>query len=240
MPNMRPPHALSGGRLAALGATRGSTTGCYGELSAKTRQLIQENTTFLDIAESLPVFRIDQDYAGRLNELPTPADKAAALEAMLTAELSEDDPSFIYRQLGERLRQVKEQRDADDAATARRLRELEKIAESAAATKQEPERLGLTQPGEYGLFAILWVNAPGADEFYVADCARQMVAHLRQNQRLAPGWSGSIGGRMRVAQSLLAESWNPPYAGLGFDKDDADPPFLEPSVSELAKSDGVD
>ena len=29
MPNMRPPHALSAGRLAALGATRGSTTGCY-------------------------------------------------------------------------------------------------------------------------------------------------------------------------------------------------------------------
>ena len=28
MPNMRPPHALSAGRLAALGATRGSTTGC--------------------------------------------------------------------------------------------------------------------------------------------------------------------------------------------------------------------
>ena len=30
MPNMRPPHALSGGRLAALGATRGFTTGCWG------------------------------------------------------------------------------------------------------------------------------------------------------------------------------------------------------------------
>ena len=28
MPNMRPPHALSAGRLAALGAPRGSTTGC--------------------------------------------------------------------------------------------------------------------------------------------------------------------------------------------------------------------
>ena len=28
MPDMHPPHALSDGRLAALGATRGSTTGC--------------------------------------------------------------------------------------------------------------------------------------------------------------------------------------------------------------------
>ena len=76
----------------------------YGELSAKTRQLIQENTTFIDMAESLPVFKIDKDYVTKLDELPTPADKAAALEAILTAELSEDDPSFIYRQLGERLR----------------------------------------------------------------------------------------------------------------------------------------
>ena len=30
MPNRRPPHALSGGRLAALGATRGFTTACWG------------------------------------------------------------------------------------------------------------------------------------------------------------------------------------------------------------------
>ena len=238
-PHRREYNWLCGIYVAHRRRQRGSSD-TYGELSAKTRQLIQENTTFLDIAELLPVFRIDQNYAGRLDELPTPADKAAALEAMLTAELSEDDPSFIYRQLGERLQRVKERRDADDEATARRLRALEEIAEAAAATKQEPERLGLTQPGEYGLFAILRVNAPGAGEVYVADCARLMVAHLRQNQLLAPGWSGSIGGRMRVAQSLLAESWNPPYAGLGFDKDDADPLFLEPSVSELAKSDGVD
>ena len=30
MPDMRPPHALSGERLVALGATRDSTTGCWG------------------------------------------------------------------------------------------------------------------------------------------------------------------------------------------------------------------
>jgi type I restriction enzyme R subunit len=57
----------------------------YGELSAKTRRLIPENTTFLDIANSLPVFKIDQDYVTRLDELPSAADKAAALEALLTA-----------------------------------------------------------------------------------------------------------------------------------------------------------
>lgn len=211
----------------------------YGELSAKTRQLIQENTAFLDIAEALPVFKIDKDYVSKLDELPTPADKAAALEALLTVELSEDDPSFIYHQLGERLQALKERRDAGDEAIALRLRELDAIAAAAAATKQEPERLNLTQPGEYGLFTILRAQATTADEAYAADCARRMVAHLRENKLLAPGWSVSIGGRMRVEQSLLAESWNPAYAGLGFDADAADPPFLKLAVAELAKSDGM-
>jgi type I restriction enzyme R subunit len=66
-----------------------------------------------------------------------------------------------------------------------------------------------------------------------------MIAHLRSNRLLTPGWGNSIGGRMRVEQSLLAESWNPPYARLGFDPDDGDPPFLKPAVSELSKSDGL-
>jgi type I restriction enzyme, R subunit len=67
-----------------------------------------------------------------------------------------------------------------------------------------------------------------ADESYVADCTRRMVGHLRTNKLLSPGWSNSIGGRMRVEQSLLAESWNPHYAALGFDPDAEDPPFLKP------------
>jgi type I restriction enzyme R subunit len=210
----------------------------YGELSAKTRQLIQENTTFVDIAGSLPVFKIDEDYVRKLDDLPTAADKAAALEAILTSELSEDDPSFIYQQLGERLRRVKNQRDAGDEATAKRLQALHEIATEAAATKQEPERLNLTGPGDYGLFTILRAVAPTVDEDYVADCTRRMVAHLRKNQLLTRGWSNSIGGRMRVEQSLLAESWNPRYERLGFDRDDEDPPFLKTALSELAKSDG--
>lgn len=211
----------------------------YGELSAKTRDLIQQNTTFVNIAESLPIFKIDKDYVAKLDELPTPADKAAALEAALTAELSEDNPSFIYRRLGERLRRLKERKDASYEATAKRLQELQKIANQAATTKEEPERLKLTEPGEYGLFTVLRAHAKTKDQAYLAHCARRMVAHLGTNQLLSPGWSNSLGGRMRVEQSLLAESWNPPYARLGFDPDLADPAFLKPAVAELAKSDGV-
>ena len=175
----------------------------------------------------------------KLDELPSPVDKAAALEALLTGELSEDDPSFIYRELGERLQRVKERKDAGDETAARRLHELQEIAAGLAATKQEPERLGLMQPGEYGLFTVLRAHVSGGTETYVADCARRMVAHLRRNGLLAPGWSSSIGGRMRVEQSLLAESWNQPYEQLGFDRDALDPPFLKPAVNELAKADGA-
>ena len=209
----------------------------YGELSAKTRQLIEENTTFVDIAESLPILKVDQNYVTKLDELPTPADKAAALESMLTAELSEDNPSFTYRLLGERLQKIKERQDAGNEATARRLQELEGVAREAAATRQEPERLNLTRPGEYGLFTILRAHAPDADEVYVAGCARRMLSHLHDNQLLVPGWGNSIGVRMNVKLSLLAESWNPAYEQLGFDSNAEAPPFLDQAVEELARSD---
>lgn len=213
--------------------------GTYGELSAKTRQLIEENTTFVRLAEDLPVYKIDKDYITKLDDLPTPADKAAALEAMLTQELSEDDPSFIYRRLGERLQRLKARRDASDAATAERLRELEEVAQEAARTKEEPDRLNLKQPGEFGLFAVLSSHAKSKDEGYLADCARRMVSHLKRNQLLVPGWSNTKGGRMRVEQSLLAESWNPAYTPLGFDPAAAEPPFLKHAVEELSKADTV-
>ena len=214
-------------------------TATYGELSAKTKELIEENTTFVEMAESLPVLKIDQDYAGKLDALPTPADKAAALEAMLTAELSEDEPSFVYRLLGERLQKIKERQEADSQATAKRLGELEEIAGEAVAVKQEPVRLGLTQPGEYGLFTILRAHSSSTDETYIADCSRRMVGHLRLHRLLVTGWSNSVSGRMRVEQSLLAESWNLHYERLGFDPTAEAPPFLKPAIEELAKSDGT-
>ncbi len=215
---------------------RGSTN-TYGELSAKTKELIEANTTFVEMAQSLPVLKIDRDYAGRLEELPTPADKAAALEAMLTAELTEGDPGFLYRLLGERLQRIKERQETDDEATAKRLRELEALAGEVADVRLEPERLGLTQPGEYELFTILRAYTSATDETYIAESARNMVAHLRKHSLLVTGWSHSVSGRMSVERSLLTESWNPPYEGLGLDAED--PPFLKPAVEELAKSDGV-
>jgi type I restriction enzyme R subunit len=214
--------------------------GTYGELSAKTRALIEENTTFMDLADSLPVFKIDKDYVAKLEDLPSPADKAAALEAILTAELAEDDDTgFTYRQLGERLARLKAKKDASDKAAEKRLKELQAIADEKAKADGEPGRLGLTRPGEFGVFAVLREYSVSKDETYLADCARRMVAYLRSNQLLSAGWSNSKGGRMRVEQSLLAESWNPPYAALGFEVNDTNPPFLPLAVEELANGDGL-
>lgn len=225
-------------RRRQRGASKRDT---FGELSAKTRELIEQNTTFMEIADSLPVFKIDKDYVTKLEELPTPADKAAALEAILTAELGEDDENgFTYRQLGERLTRLKAKKDAADKAAEKRLKELQEIADEKAKADAEPARLGLLQPGEYALFAVLREYSVNEDESYLADCARRMLVHLRNNRLLSAGWSNSKGGRMRVEQSLLTESWNPAYAELGFDVDEAHPPFLTAAVDELANSDGLE
>ena len=145
----------------------------YGELSAKTRALIEESTKFMDLAESLPVFKIDKDYVTKLDLLPSPADKAAALEAILTAELAEDDSGgLIYRQLGVRLARLKSQKDAADEAAEERLRELQAIADEKTKSDEEPIRLGLTKPGEYGLFTVLREYSASKDEAYLADRAR--------------------------------------------------------------------
>jgi type I restriction enzyme R subunit len=237
-PHRRDYNWLCGMYVAYRRRQRGSQV-TYGELSAKTRELIEENTSFMREAETLPVFRIDKDYVTKIEQLPTPSDKAAALEAALTAELAEGDTSFTYQQLGERLRRLKERRDALDQAAEGQLRALGEIADEAVETKAEPERLGLTGTGEYGLFTVLRAYAPSPDGETIARCAKKMVEHLSINGLLPAGWSNSKGARMRVEQSLLAESWNPDYSVLGFDPDDPAPPFLAPAVDELAKSDAA-
>jgi type I restriction enzyme R subunit len=208
----------------------------YGELSAKTRALIEENVTFMTVAESLPTLRIGGDWDGGLAELPSSADKAAALEAALTAELSEDEAGFTYQQLGDRLQRLRTRRALQDEADEQRLKELKDIADAVSTAKEEPATLGLTEQGQYELFSVLRAFS-SAEEADAAEAARAMIEHLHRNNLLAPGWSNTRGGRMRVEGSLLAESWNPRYAALGFDVDDPSPAFLGAALTELIKSD---
>lgn len=216
---------------------KSGTKTTVGELAAKTRQLIEEHTEFINLVEELPPFKIDENYPVALAELPTAADKAAELEAALTRELAEDEADPAYRTLGERLRQIKERKDASDEAAARRLRDLEEIANARVKAKTEPELLNLQQPSEYELFKALRAYAKSDNAEYIADCARRMVSYLQRNQLLTPGWSGSKGGPMRVERALLVESWNMPYIALGFDPDETEPPFLKVAIEGLARAD---
>jgi type I restriction enzyme, R subunit len=211
----------------------------YGELSAKTRELIEQNTTFMDLADELPVFKIDKDYVSKLDELPSASDKAAALEALLTAEMSEEDGALAYRQLGERLARLKARQDAADKEAEDRLKVLQEIADEKVKADEDPVRLNLVRPGEYGLFTVLREYAVTDDEPYLSECARGMVAYLNKHKLLTAGWSNSKGGRMRVGQSLLVESWQPQYQALGFSPEKANPDFLAPAVEELAFSDAA-
>lgn len=205
----------------------------WAELSAKTRALIEEFTEFREVVDNLPIIKIDSKSLADLDKLPSPADKAAALEAALSAELAEDGEGFSYRKLGARLRKIKKRKDASDEAAAKRLKELEAMAQEMVRVKEEPNKLSLTGFGEYAMFAVLRDTSSNTDTDYLTDSARRMVAHLNEHQLLTQGWHESKGGRMRVEQSLLAESWNPFYADLGFDQDDGNPPFLKPAVEAL-------
>ena len=159
---------------------------------------------------------------------------------MLTAELSEDEPGLRLSDcLGRGSKRSRNDKRRTIGPLPTGLRELEYIAREAAAVKQEPTRLRLTKPGEYGLFTILRAHASSSDETYIPDCSRRMVDHLRHHGLLVTGWSNSVSGRKRVEQSLLAESWNAHYDRLGFDPNAQAPQCLEPAVEELAESDGM-
>ena len=207
------------------------------ELAAKTREFIQQNTEFMAIAEEVPVYRIDQDYLVKVRALPSPADRAAELEAALNRELIEGGGGFRYLKLGERLKRVVDQKEAGDEAALKKIRELEAIVEEVNASKAEPERLGLTQPGEHTLFTVIREFAEEKDEALCVQAAKSMMRQLRQGHHLPAGWADTIGGRKKVSLTLQVAAWEPEISRLNLcPEDQTEPPFLVVAVDELAKA----
>jgi type I restriction enzyme R subunit len=208
------------------------------ELAAKTRELISQNTTFMDMAEEVPVYRIDDKYLTRVKELPTAADRAAELEAALNRELIEGGGGgFLYRTLGERLLHVVQQKEAGDEAALRRIGEYEAIVAEMNKAKSEPGRLGLTGPGEFELFTVVQDFAKVKDEALCVQATKAMMTQLRQSKLLPAGWAESAGGRKRVALSLQVISLGDDFQKLGLcAEDDPDPPFVLTAVEELART----
>jgi type I restriction enzyme, R subunit len=208
------------------------------ELAAKTRELIQKHTTFMDVAEDVPVYRIDANYLTRVQELPTAADRAAELESALTRELVEGgNGGFLYRALGERLLRVVQRKEDGDEAAVNRIREYEAIVADLNKAKSEPDRLGLTGPGEYELFTVIWDTTQVKDEALCVKAAKAMLAQLKQSKLLPAGWAESAGGRKRVSLSLQMISLDGEFQALALcSEDDSDPPFVRLAVEELART----
>ena len=207
------------------------------ELAAKTRELIQQNSTFMDIAEDVPTYKIGADYLTKIADIKSPADRAAELEAALTKELTEGEGGFLYKQLGERLQQVIDQKVASDEAAIRLMKELEALVEQVNTVKDEPQRLGLTGPGEYPLFTVIRSMAKTGTEEAMVQAAKTLMLELRRGQHLPAGWATTAGGRQKVSLALQVASWMPGVNELCLcPEGEAEPPFLAAAVEELART----
>jgi type I restriction enzyme R subunit len=202
----------------------------------KTRELIQQNTDFMDIAEEVPVYRIDANYLTKVAQLPTAADRAAELEAALTRELIErNNGGIVHKLLGERLRQAVEEKEQGDAAGLKLLAELQSIVQDLNKAQAEPERLGLTETGEYQLFTVINQYAAVRDESLCVRAAKAMMSRLKRGQHLPPGWWETRGGKNKVSQTLQVESWEPDFEPLNLcPVEESEPPFLAAAVEELS------
>lgn len=208
------------------------------ELSVKTRELIQQHTEFMNIAEEVPVYKIDANYLTKVNQLPNASDRAAELEAALTRELIErDNGGIVHRLLGERLRQAIEEKEQGDAAGIKLLTDLQTIVQELNKTQAEPARLGLTETGEYELFTVVRKFGVIDDEPLCIRATKAMMGRLRRGQHLPPGWWETRGGKNKVSQTLQVESWEPDFEPLNLcPVEEAEPPFLSAAIEELGRA----
>jgi type I restriction enzyme R subunit len=208
------------------------------ELSVKTRELIQQHTEFMEIAEEVPVYKIDANYLTKVGQLPTAADRAAELESALTRELIErNNGGIVHKLLGDRLKQAIEDKEQSDAAGLKLLQELQTIVVDLNESQAEPERLGLKERGEYELFTVVRKFAAVKLEPLLIRATRTMMSRLQRGQHLPPGWWDTRGGRNKVSQTLQVESWEPDFEPLNLcPVEEAEPPFLAAAVDELGRA----
>ena len=208
------------------------------ELSVKTRELIQQHTEFMEIAEQVPVYKIDANYLTKVGQLPTAADRAAELESALTRELIErNNGGIVHKLLGDRLKQAIEDKEQSDAAGLKLLQELQSIVQELNEAQAEPERLGLKEPGEYELFTVVRNFAALKDEPLCIRATKAMMSRLQRGQHLPPGWWETRGGKNKVSQTLQVESWEPDFEPLNLcPVDETELPFLAAAVEELGRA----
>jgi len=206
----------------------------FEELSAKTRELIQQYTEFKDISDIVPVYRIDDNYLTQVQASLSPQDRAAELEAALSRELIEGDGGFLYKKLGERLKRAIEQKEINDQLS---LRWLEETIAEFINVKREPARLGLTEPGEYPLYQVILEFSVVENEALCVRAAKLFISTLRDKYHLPAGWADNEGGRKRVSTMLKIIAWDDEINELGLCPESlTDPPFVKAAIAELARN----
>lgn len=75
------------------------------------------------------------------------------------------------------------------APATRQMKELEALVAQVNKAKDEPQRLGLTAPGEYPLFTVIRSMATNGDEAAWVQAAKTLMAELRRGQHLPEGWA---------------------------------------------------
>jgi type I restriction enzyme R subunit len=207
------------------------------ELAQRTREMLLENSSFIELAQQEKVYTIGANYLVSLRDLPTARDRAAALEAALVRELGEDPDEPEYRKLGERMRELVKRKAKDDATAIELLDELQQVADGLVAKRAEPERLGFTERSAYRLFCAIRDLRPEADEEVVVAAAKHIHGRLANKAGcFSPGWWENNGGRNGVAVGLQSVCWDPEVDGLSlWPVGEQEPPFRDLALEALSR-----
>ena len=212
----------------------------YGELSAKTRQLIEENTTFVDIAEVAAGL---QDRQGLRHQ----ARRTANAGRQGGGAGGHPDRRAVGGRSELHLPSARRALAASQGAQGRGRRSYGEAPAGAGGDcgGSRLDEAGAGTPQSVAAGRVRTIHDPASAR---AIGRRELSCRLRAadgwasaNEPTANAWMEQLDWRTNARRAVAC--WRNRgtriYATLGFDPDADDPPFLKPAVSELAKSDGA-
>jgi hypothetical protein len=157
------------------------------EYRPQTWALVRDAVEIERLRDDLPVYRIDGDYAKRIDDAPgSPEEKAAEIEAALEYEIKvgggEKNP--ITRSLAERLERIRQKKSEADADM---LALLEELVKDVVTEKEAREVLGLSERGQ-GFLTLTKTHAGDLGDEKLVEIARQIDEIVAKNASF-PEWA---------------------------------------------------
>jgi type I restriction enzyme R subunit len=157
------------------------------EYRAQTWALVREAVGIERLRDDLPVYRLDGNYLGRIEEAPgSPEEKAAEIETAIEYEIKvgggNKDP--VTRSLAERLERIRQKKAEADTDM---LTLLEELVREVVSEKQVQESLQLSDRAQ-GFLALGRTYAPSAAEDTLVQLARDVEAVVGRHGIFA-GWA---------------------------------------------------